>query len=102
MRMDFEHPIINLSLLIHFTVCHSTECHSTVLFLEQAVVAFHGVEAVAGSLVAGEGSVVGGNKKGCMGASMEPVGVGYPIPSALPGRGCVVIKIFFIYDTDSN
>jgi hypothetical protein len=53
--------------------------HSVVMALSlgQAVVGFHGVEVVAGYSVAGEGSVVGGNKRsGCMGASMEPVGIG--------------------------
>ena len=43
-------------------------------FLVQAVAGFHGVEAVAGFSVAGEGSVVGDNKKIVVawGPSMEP------------------------------
>jgi hypothetical protein len=39
---------------------HSMAGYSMVLFLEQAAVASHGVEAVAECSVAGEGSVVGG------------------------------------------
>ena len=43
-------------------------------FLVQAVAASHGVEVVAGFSVAGEGSVVGDNKKIVVawGPSMEP------------------------------
>jgi hypothetical protein len=45
-------------------------------FLVQAVAGFHGVEAVAGFSVVGEGSVVGDNKKivFAWGPSMEPNG----------------------------
>lgn len=48
--------------------------HLMALSLAQAVVGFHGVVAVAGFSVAGEGSVVGGNKKIAVawGPSMEP------------------------------
>lgn len=42
-----------------------------------AVEGFHGVEAAVESLVVGEGFVIGGNS---MGTSMEPVGIGHPIP----------------------
>jgi hypothetical protein len=54
--MAFRHPIIH----IHLPVCtHSIAGHSVVLSLAQAEEGFHGVVAVAGVLVAGEGSVVG-------------------------------------------
>ena len=42
--------------IIHLPV----RTHSMVLSLAQAVVVYHGVEVVAGPLVAGEASVVGG------------------------------------------
>ncbi|NWF94462.1 MAG: hypothetical protein HXY46_16325 [Syntrophaceae bacterium] len=46
--------------IIHPPVCiHSTVSHFTVLSLAQDVADFRGVEAVAGSLVAGEGFVDG-------------------------------------------
>jgi len=52
--MAFRRPII------HLPVCtHSIVGHSVVLSLAQAEEGFHGVVAVAGVLVAGEGSVVG-------------------------------------------
>jgi hypothetical protein len=47
--------------------------HFTGLSLAQAVVGFHGVEAVAESLVAGEG-FVGGKRINCMGAIDEARG----------------------------
>jgi len=60
-----------------------------VLSLGQAVEGFRGVEVVEGYLVAGAGSVVGGNKQsGCMGTMMEPMGIGHPIPiSPYPKKG---------------
>jgi hypothetical protein len=67
-------------LIIHPLVdIHPLAGHSMVMALSSgpAVEGFHGVEAVAGYSVAGEGSVVGGNS---MGTSMEPVGIGHPIP----------------------
>jgi len=69
MDMASKHPII------HLPVCtHSMAGHSMVLSLGQAVAGSHGVEAVEESLVAGEGSVVGDNKKivFAWGPSMEP------------------------------
>jgi len=71
MDMASNHPII------HLPVCtHSMAGHSMVLSLGQAVAGSHGVEAVEESLVAGEGSVVGDNKKivFAWGPSMEPNG----------------------------
>ena len=56
MGMVWEPLIINPLVGIHPMVGHFM-----VLFLGQAVVVSHGAEAVAGSLAAGEDSVVGGN-----------------------------------------
>jgi hypothetical protein len=58
-------------LIIHLPVrTRSMVGHSMVLSLGQAGVASHGVEVVAESLVAAEGSVVGsGTKSSCMGTS---------------------------------
>lgn len=65
MDMVSEHPITNLSVCAHSMVSRSTGPS-----LEQAVEGFRGVEVVAESSVADEGSVVGGSKKSsCMGAS---------------------------------
>jgi hypothetical protein len=60
------------------TVCepliiHLMESPLMVPFLVPAVVGFHGVEAVAESLVAGEG-FVGGKRINCMGAIDEARG----------------------------
>ena len=67
-----------------FTVLLGTVCEPLIIhlmegplmvpFLGQAVEGFHGVEAVEDVLVAGEGSVVGDNKKIVVawGPSMEP------------------------------
>ena len=67
--MASKHPIIQLPVYTH-----SMAGRLMVLSLVQAVVGFHGVEAVAGFSVAGEGSVVGDNKKivFAWGPSMEP------------------------------
>jgi hypothetical protein len=58
-------------LIIHLAVCtHSMVDHSMGPSSVQAVEGFHGVEVVAESMVAAEGSVVGsGTKSSCMGAS---------------------------------
>jgi hypothetical protein len=63
---------------------HSMVGHFMVLSLAQAVVGFHGVVAVAGFSVAGEGFVVGGNKKivAAWGPSMEP-------SPLIPFNGCI-------------
>ena len=54
-------------------VIHLVEGHFMVLSLGQAVVVSHGAEAVAESLVAGEG-FVGGKRINCMGAIDEARG----------------------------
>jgi hypothetical protein len=63
---------------------HSMVSHLMLLSSAQAVVGFHGVVAVAGFSVAGEGSVVGDNKKivAAWGPSMEP----NPL---IPFNGCI-------------
>jgi hypothetical protein len=58
MGMACEQLIIHLPVVMHFM-----EGHSMVLSLAQAVVGFHGVEAVVESLVAGEGFVDGSSKE---------------------------------------
>ena len=65
MDMASKHPIIHLPVCTRPMVDHSMVPSSG-----QAGVAFHGVEVVAESSVAAEGSVVGsGKKSSCMGAS---------------------------------
>jgi len=53
MGMGFKHPIIHLPV----------RTHSMVLSLGQVAAGFHGAEAVAGSLAAGEGFVDGSSKE---------------------------------------
>ena len=67
--MASKHPIIQLPVYTH-----SMAGRLMVLSLVQAVAGFHGVEAVAGFSVAGEGSVVGDSKVLAVawGPSMEP------------------------------
>jgi hypothetical protein len=72
MGMACGHLIIHLPVVIHFMEGPFMGPSSG-----QAVEGFHGVVAAVESLVAGEDSVVGGNS---MGTSMEPVGIGQPIP----------------------
>jgi hypothetical protein len=59
MDMASKHPIIHLPVCTHSMVGHSMGPSSG-----QAGVASHGVEVVAESSVAGEGSVVGSNAWG--------------------------------------
>jgi len=73
MGMAFKHAILRLRVCTHLMVGHST-----VLSLGQAVVGFHGAEVVAGSLAAGEDSVVGGGN--ARRPRWNPVGIGHPIP----------------------
>jgi hypothetical protein len=77
MDMASKHPIIRLRVCIHLMVGHSM-----VLSLGQVAAGFHGAEAVAGFLAAGEDSVVGGNKLQVVawGPRWNPVGIGHPIP----------------------
>jgi hypothetical protein len=56
--VGFRHPIILLPVGIRSTVSRSMGPS-----LAQAEEGFHGVAAAGGVLVAGEGSVVGGNKR---------------------------------------
>jgi len=59
--------VVRLPVFIHSMVGHFMG-----LSLEQVVEGFHGVEAVAGSLVAGEGFVDGSDREGiAWGPSME-------------------------------
>jgi len=72
MDMASKHPILRLRVCIRLMVGHST-----VLSLGQAVVVSHGAEVVAGSLAAGEDSVVGGGN--AWEPRRNPVGIGHPI-----------------------
>ena len=66
--MTSKHPIIQLPVYTH-----SMAGRLMVLSLAQAVAGFHGVEAVAGFSVAGEGFVDGNSKElVAWGPSMEP------------------------------
>jgi hypothetical protein len=70
MDMASKHPIPRLRACIHLVVGHFMG-----LSLAQAVVGFLGVEAVAESLVAGEG-FVDSKRINCMGAIDEARGIG--------------------------
>lgn len=75
MDMDLGHHTIHL-----WVFTHSMVGLSMALSLEQVVVAFHGVEAVAECSVEGEDSVVGGGNKKL---------VAWGTSTALLGIGCI-------------
>jgi hypothetical protein len=88
-----KHLIIRLPVRTHSMVSHSMGPSSG-----QAVEGFHGVEVVAESMVAAEGSVVGsGNKSSCMGAS-DGILLPYAfIPRSRPGvsSGLILSSAFY-------